>query len=80
MQVMPYWGLSYNPHPFQPICDGGIGSPTCPGSISTCRGFEDESDVPGTNNYTCIPYGSSGLDDCWKCPPKVYFASSNSIS
>jgi len=70
-QVMPYWGLSYNPIPFQPVCKGGVGSAECQNSTSTCRGFENEAAVPGTNNYTCKPHGSSYFDDCWKCPPKV---------
>ena len=71
MQVMPYWGLTYSPIPFQPVCTGGPGSKECLGTNATCRGFENEAAVPGTNNYTCIPYGSTPFDDCWKCPPKV---------
>lgn len=73
MQVPPYWGLSYNPATFQPECRGGFGSPTCAGSVSTCLGFENQSNIPGTNNYTCVPYGGSYWDDCWKCPPKVIY-------
>ena len=71
LQVMPYWGISYNPTPFQPVCEGGPGSEECLDSTATCTGFEDQADVPGTNNYTCMPFGSTPFDDCWKCPPKV---------
>ena len=47
--------------------------------MKTCSGFEDQSNVSGTNNYICTPHGGSYWDDCWKCPPKVLLDTCSSM-
>ncbi len=59
-QVRPYWDYTYDPLPFQQttVLNASNGQTRCPG-------FDYDY-----NHYQCYPYGT-GLDDCWKCPPKV---------
>lgn len=60
--VRPYWAITYNPWPFQPL----TASANATGQTA-CLGFEDAG-YP--QHYSCVPYGATAFDDCWKCPPK----------
>ena len=65
-QVSPYWAITYNPWPFQPLTAVANQS-----GQTACLGFEDAG-YP--QRYSCVPYGATPFDDCWKCPPKVCHA------
>ena len=61
--VRPYWAVTYNPWPFQPLTSAANST-----GQTFCLGFENDG-YP--DHYSCVPYGATAFDDCWKCPPKV---------
>ena len=64
VNVRPYWAITYNPWLFQPT----TASANATGQTS-CLGFENAG-YP--QHYSCVPFGATAFDDCWKCPPKVH--------
>lgn len=63
VSVRPYWAVSYNPWPLQPATAAANAS-----GQTACLGFENAG-YP--EHYSCVPFGATAFDDCWKCPPKV---------